>query len=95
MILEMTNNFPINTIYSDLLFKMHYQSNSLFYNSKSSKTLCCQWQLNLIKNRSIKNYKSSHRKMFFIFCFTQTLRKNVKYQKINYREQVVHTCFSK
>ena len=36
---EMTNNFQINTVYSDLLSKVHYQSESLFTNQKSKKPL--------------------------------------------------------
>ena len=33
----MTNNFQVNTVYSDLLSKVHYQSESLFTNQKSKK----------------------------------------------------------
>ena len=47
----MTNNLhlQINTVYSDLLFKVHYQSESLFYKSKNlkkqqQKTLFYLWQ---------------------------------------------------
>ena len=34
---KMTNDFQINTVYSDLLSKVHYQSESLFTNQKSKK----------------------------------------------------------
>ena len=35
----MTNNFQINTVYSNLLSKVHNQSESLFTNQKSKKSV--------------------------------------------------------
>ena len=34
----MTNNFQINTVYLDLLSKVHYQNKSFFTNQKSKKS---------------------------------------------------------
>ena len=57
----MKNNFQVNTVYSDLLSKLHYQRESLFTNQKSkkSKTLCYHWQ-HSVKSIIIqlKHYKS-------------------------------------